>query len=43
MVYIIDGELKFHDENQIARKGQMIYFDHSSDMINLAKLIISDE
>ena len=38
MVYVIDGELKFHDENQIARKGQMIYFDQSSDMINLTSI-----
>jgi redox-sensitive bicupin YhaK (pirin superfamily) len=38
MVYIIDGELKFHDENQIARKGQMIYFDQSSDMITLTSV-----
>ena len=38
MVYIIDGELKFHDENQIARKGQMIYFDQSSDLINLTSI-----
>ena len=38
MIYVIDGELKFHDENEIARKGQMIYFDHSSDMINLTSI-----
>ena len=38
MVYIIDGELKFHDENQIARKGQMIYFDQSSDLVNLTSI-----
>ena len=38
MVYVIDGELKFHDDSQIARKGQMIYFDQSSDMINLTSL-----
>ena len=30
--------MKFHDENQIARKGQMIYFDQSSDMINLTSI-----
>ena len=38
MVYVIDGELKFSDDNQIARKGQMIYFDQSSDMINLTSI-----
>ena len=38
MVYVIDGELKFHDDNQIARKGQMIYFDQSTDMINLTSI-----
>ena len=38
MVYIIDGEFKFHDENKSARKGQMIYFDQSSDMINLTSI-----
>ena len=38
MVYVIDGELKLHDDNKIARKGQMIYFDQSSDMINLTSI-----
>jgi redox-sensitive bicupin YhaK (pirin superfamily) len=38
MVYVIDGELKFHDDNQIARKGQMIYFDQSSDLIKLTSI-----
>ena len=38
MVYVIDGELKFHDNKQIARKGQMIYFDQSTDMINLTSI-----
>ena len=38
MVYVIDGELKFHDDNQIARKGQMIYFDQLSDTINLTSI-----
>ena len=38
MVYVIEGELKFHDENQISRKGQMIYFDQSSDTINLTSI-----
>ena len=38
MVYVIDGELKFHDDKQIARKGQMIYFDQSSDVINLTSI-----
>jgi quercetin 2,3-dioxygenase len=35
MVYVIDGELKFDMDNKIARKGQMIYFDQLSNIINL--------
>ena len=31
MVYIIEGELQFSEENKIASKGQMVYFDQSSD------------
>jgi len=38
MVYVIDGELKFDIDNKIARKGQMIYFDQSSDFINLISI-----
>ena len=38
MVYVIDGELKFDTDNKIARKGQMIYFDQSSDTINLTSI-----
>ena len=38
MVYVIDGELKFDTDNKIARKGQMIYFDQSSDAINLTSI-----
>ena len=38
MVYVIEGELKFQEDNQIARKGQMIFFDHLSDMINLTSI-----
>ena len=38
MVYVIDGELKFDKDNKIARKGQMIYFDQSSDTINLTSI-----
>ncbi len=41
MVYVIDGELKFHNYNKIARKGQMIYFDHSADIINLTSISIT--
>ena len=41
MVYVIDGELKFHNYNKIARKGQMIYFDHSTDIINLTSISIT--
>ena len=35
MVYVIDGELKYIDENIIATKGQMIYYDQSANEINL--------
>ena len=41
MVYVIDGELKFHNDNKIARKGQMVYFDHSADIINLTSISIT--
>ena len=36
MVYIIEGELQFFNEKQTTSKGQMIYFDQSSELINLA-------
>jgi redox-sensitive bicupin YhaK (pirin superfamily) len=35
MIYIIEGELQFVNEKQIASKGQMIYFDQSSELLNL--------
>ena len=35
MVYVIDGELQYIDENIIATKGQMIYYDQSANEINL--------
>ena len=38
MVYVIDGELQFDEENKIATKGQMIYFDQSVEDINLASI-----
>jgi len=38
IVYIINGELQFSDINKIASKGQMIYFDQSSDKINLTSI-----
>ena len=38
MVYIIEGELKFKDTNNLATKGQMIYFDQTSDTILLHSL-----
>ena len=41
MVYVINGELKFHNDNTIARKGQMVYFDHSADIINLTSISIT--
>ncbi len=41
MVYVIDGELKFHNDNKIAKNGQMIYFDHSADIINLTSISVT--
>ena len=38
MVYVIDGELQYIDENIIATKGQMIYYDQSADEINLTSI-----
>ena len=38
IVYVIDGELQFSEENKIAIKGQMINFDQSSDTINLTSI-----
>ena len=38
MVYIIEGELQFSDENKIASKGQMVYFDQLSDEIHLTSI-----
>ena len=35
MIYIIDGELKFSEVNKIAKKGQMVFFDQSSDEIQI--------
>ena len=33
MVYIIEGELQFNDIDNLATKGQMVYFDQSADNI----------
>jgi hypothetical protein len=41
MVYIIEGELQFSDDNIIASKGQMVYFDQSSDEIKLTSISTS--
>ena len=38
MVYVIDGELQFVEENKIAAKDQMIYYDQSADEINLTSI-----
>ena len=38
MIYIIDGQLQFNDNDKIANKGDMIYFDHSSDEIQLTSI-----
>ena len=41
MVYIIEGELQFSEENKIASKGQMVYFDQSGDEIQLTSISTS--
>ena len=38
MVYVIKGELQFAEANQIATKGQMIFFDQSAAEINLTSI-----
>ena len=38
MIYIIEGELKFAEDNKIASNGQMIYFDQSSSEIKLTSI-----
>ena len=38
MVYIIEGELQIINEKEIASKSQMIYFDQSSELINLTSI-----
>ena len=38
MVYVINGELQFAEANQIATKGQMIFFDQSGAEINLTSV-----
>ena len=35
MIYIIDGQLQFSDFDKIANKGDMIFFDQSSDDVQL--------
>ena len=34
MIYVIEGKVQFLEDDQIAHKGQIIYFDQSSDEIN---------
>ena len=38
MVYIIEGKLKFKDTDNLATKGQMVYFDQSADTMHLHSL-----
>jgi hypothetical protein len=38
MVYLIEGELQFSDDDKIATKGQMIYFNQSSDEMHLTSI-----
>ncbi len=35
MIYIINGELEFSEVNKVAKKGQMIFFDQSSNKIQI--------
>ena len=38
MVYVIEGKLTFKEVDNLATKGQMIYFDQSADNIHLHSL-----
>ena len=38
MIYLIDGQLQFSGNNKIASKGDMIYFDQSSDELQLTSI-----
>ena len=38
MIYIIDGQLQFSNFNKIANKGDMIFFDQSSDDVQLTSI-----
>ena len=38
MVYIIEGELKFLKEKKIAKKGQMVFFDQSTDEVKITSV-----
>ncbi len=38
MIYVINGELQFTKENKTAIDGQMIYFDQSSDEVQLTSI-----
>ena len=38
IVYVIEGELQFSSDNKKASKGQMVYYDQSSNNINLTSI-----
>ena len=38
MIYVIEGELQFIESNKLASKGDMIFFDQSSDDISLTSI-----
>ena len=38
MIYIIDGQLQFSNFDKIANKGDMIFFDQSSDDVQLTSI-----
>ena len=38
MIYVIEGELQFTESNKLASKGDMIFFDQSSDEISLTSI-----
>ncbi len=38
MIYVIEGDLQFFDSNKLASKGDMIFFDQSSNDISLTSI-----
>mgnify|MGYP001470225739 CR=1 FL=1 len=38
MFYVIEGELQFVESNKLASKGEMIFFDQSSNDVSLTSI-----